>query len=194
MKAGAEMIDVQTDNQTQYLYHYYDRRTGPFRNLSDLSPVDANTMLERIRRERPGALCAQRDEMYMQKRHENESIVRNGFLRLGGRTERCVPHYMVLGHCPWLLSWYEQPAYIRIPICEFDLSTVSFTYGDSFPTFSPRVNDGREYRRMVYDYEGIMRLVEKYDLPQNWNGDGSHGPERYIEACVWSDETISRYI
>ena len=188
------MTDIQTEKQTQYLYHYYDRRTGPFRNISELSYDGAEALLERIRRERPASLCAQRDEEYMQKRRENEKTVRDRFLKLGGRTERSVPHYMVFGHCPWLLSWYEQPAYIRIPISEFDLSTVSFTYGDSFPTFSPRVNDGREYRRMVYDYEGIMRLVGKYGLPQEWNSDGSHGPERYIEACVWSDETISRYI
>ena len=188
------MTGILTDDHELYLYHYYDRRTGPFRNLSDMTPEDAEVLLERIQRERPGSMCAKRDETYMRKRRANENIIRTKFLEAGGRTERSAPHYMVLGHCPWLLSWFEQPAYLRIPVSEFDLSAVSFTYGDSFPTFSPRVNDGREYRRKVYDYEGIKKIIEKYGLPQIWNSDGSHGPERYIEACVWSDETISRYI
>lgn len=185
---------ILTDNEEQYLYHYYDRRTGPFRNLSDIPPEDADVILDRIRLDRPDSLCAKRDAAYMQKRHSFEAIVRTAFAAAGGRVERSAPHYLVLGHSPWLWSWYEQPAYIRIPLSEFDLRTVSFTYGDSFPTFSPRVNDGREYRRKVYDYEGIVGIIEKYGLPQKWNNDGSHGPERYIEACVWSDETIGRYI
>lgn len=32
--------------------------------------------------------------------------------------------------------------YIKIPIKEFDLKSISFTYGDSHPTFSERVQDG----------------------------------------------------
>lgn len=31
-----------------------------------------------------------------------------------------------------------------IDTTDLDLSTVSFTYGDSHPTFSDRVNDGKE--------------------------------------------------
>ncbi len=28
----------------------------------------------------------------------------------------------------------------------------------------------------------------------NWNDDGRFGPERYIEAHIWSDETIQKCI
>lgn len=41
---------------------------------------------------------------------------------------------------------------------------LSFTYGDSYPTFRNRVNDGK-YR-----------------------------PDSYIEAHIWSDEVIGRYL
>ena len=101
---------------------------------------------------------------------------------------------MVVEFSPWLYSWYEQPAYIRIPAEEFDLRTVSFTYGDSMPTFSDRVNDGKEYRKKLYLYDEIPELIRKYGLPQDWNDDGKHGPERYIEAHVWSDRTVERYL
>ena len=82
---------------------------------------------------------------------------------------------------------------LRIPIEEFDLATVSFTYGDSHPTFSDRVDDGREYRKTLYTYPEILRIIDKYGLPQDWNPDGVYGPERYIEAHVWSDDPIDRY-
>ncbi|MBQ6230374.1 MAG: hypothetical protein IJJ74_04570 [Eubacterium sp.] len=55
---------------------------------------------------------------------------------------------------PGLYSWYEQPDYVKIPIEEFDVNTLSFTYGDSMLTFA--VNDGKEYRKKLYTYEEIL--------------------------------------
>ena len=146
---------------------------------------EAESLLGKIRAERPDSLCAQRDGQYVEKRHSTEALLRREFAARGGIMEIESPHYMVVGFSPWLYSWYEQPAYIRIPAEEFDLRTVSFTYGDSMPTFSDRVNDGKEYRK---------KLIRKYGLPQDWNDDGKHGPERYIEAHVWSDRTVERYL
>lgn len=100
---------------------------------------------------------------------------------------------MVIGHSPWLSTWFEDSAYVKIPIEEFNLKTISFTYGDSMPTFSPTINDGKEYRKTLYTYDEILILIEKYGLPQDWNDDGKYGPERYIEAHIWSDETVSKY-
>ncbi len=101
---------------------------------------------------------------------------------------------MVIEKCDWLASWYEKSAFIRIPIGEFDLSTLSFTYGDSHPTFSSRINDGKEYRKKLYLYDEILEIIKKYGLPQEWNKDGEFGPERYIEVHIWSDRTIKRYL
>lgn len=70
---------------------------------------------------------------------------------------------MVIEHSPWLSTWYENSALIKIPIEKLDLRTISFTYGDSMPIFSSKINDGK------------------------------YGPERYIEAHVWSDETLNKY-
>ena len=76
------------------------------------------------------------------------------------------------------------------------MKSVSFTYGDSHPTFSPwpREDDWKEYRRKIYTYEEILALIETYGLPQNWNPDGQFGPERYIEAQVWYDGPIEQYL
>jgi hypothetical protein len=176
-----------------YLYHYYDKRSGPFKSITALSESEAKEVFDRVRAERPGSFGAQRDETYIEKRRSCEALIRNEFIKKGGIVEVDPPYYMVVEHCPWLYSWYEEPDYIKIPIEEFDLKKISFTYGDSMPTFSPRVNDGKEYRKRLYTYEEILGIIDKYGLPQEWNADGTHGPERYIEVHVWSEEVIRKF-
>ena len=77
----------------------------------------------------------------------SEDIIRSEFIKKGGNIQRKSPHYMTVEHSLRLASWFEHSAFIKIDINEFDTNTVSFTYGDSHPTFSPKVNDGKEYRK-----------------------------------------------
>lgn len=176
-----------------YLYHYFDKSVGPFCNLSELTEEEAEKVLKNIKKNKPDSFGAKRNPDYMKARLYYEEILRNEFLKKGGNIKRKVPHYMIVEHSPWLSSWYENSAYIKIPVEEFDLSTISFTYGDSHPTFSDRVNDGKEYRKKLYTYEEILPIIKKYGLPQEWNSEGKYGSERYIEAHIWSDETIDKY-
>lgn len=176
----------------EYLYHYYEKSKGPFQNLSDLSIEEAQQILDEIKA-RDEVFAAKRYDGYLERRRELEEVARNIFLSKGGRPVRNTPHYMVVGECRWLEAWYKEYGYVKIHISKFNLNTVSFSYGDLFPTFSPRVNDGKEYRRNVYTYEEIVRLIQKYGLPQSWNEDGRYGPERYVEAQVWSDEALEGF-
>ena len=176
-----------------YLYHFFDKRTGPFKSLTAVSAEEAKTVMEKIRRERPNSQCAQRHDKYVEYRHNCENILKREFAKKGGVMEIDSPHYMVVEFSHWLSTWYEQSEYIKIPIEEFDTRTLSFTYGDSMPTFSDSVNDGKEYRKKLYTYEEILQVIDKYGLPQDWNDDGSRGPERYIEVHVWSDKVIKQY-
>ena len=80
-----------------------------------------------------------------------------------------------------------------VTFSDFDKTTLSFTYGDSHPTFSDLINDGKEYRKKLYTYDEILDLIEKYGYPQDWHKSGEFGPERYIEVHVWSDETLKKY-
>ena len=172
------------------LYHYYDKKTGPFRNLSDLSEEEANQVLLTIKENKPDSMCAKRQESYIADRRRFEEILRSEFSKKGGKIERKAPHYLVVGECPWLQSWYEDCEFVVIDTKDLDLETVSFTYGDSHPTFSDRVNDGKEYRKKLYTYDEILKVIDKYGLPQEWNPDGEYGPERYVEVHVWSDKGI----
>lgn len=176
-----------------YLYHYFDKTIGPFRSLSDLPIDEAKSILDCIKVTKPSALSAQRHDKYIEYRHNCENIIRSEFAKKGGVINRTSPHYMVIGHSPWLSTWFENSSFIKIPIEEFEINTISFTYGDSMPTFSPKINDGKEYRKKLYTYDEILKIIDKYGLPQDWNDDGKYGPERYIEAHVWSDEIINKY-
>ncbi|MBR2991865.1 MAG: hypothetical protein IKF31_01030 [Clostridiales bacterium] len=175
-----------------YLYHYFDKRTGPFMSLTMLPDDQAIEVLEKVKAERPDSFCAQRNETYITKRKNCEALLRREFIAKGGIVEILSPYYLVVEHSPWLYTWYEQPDMLKIPVEEFDVRTLSFTYGDSMPTFA--VKDGKEYRQQVYTYDEVLNIIHKYGLPQDWNNDGSHGPERYIEVHVWSDKTIKNYL
>jgi hypothetical protein len=178
-----------------FLYHYFDKSIGPFVSLSDIPIDEAKAILSKIKEEKPNVQCANRQPSYMEDRHYYEEILKAEFIKKGGMIKRQSPHYMVIEHSPWLSTWFENCDFIKIPIEEFDLDTVSFTYGDSHPTFSPRprADDWKEYRRKLYTYDEILCLIKKYGLPQDWNDDGRYGPERYIEAHIWSDETVDKY-
>ena len=90
----------------------------------------------------------------MRRRHEIEEILRTEFLKKGGIVRRNAPHYMVVEHSHWLTTWFDNSDYIKIPIEEFELKTISFTFGDAFPVFSEgqRKMDNKEYRNGGINY------------------------------------------
>ena len=116
------------------------------------------------------------------------------FIEKGGVIKKNNPYYMTIEHSPWLSTWFENSAFIKIPIEEFDIKTLSFTYGDSMPTFSQAIVNKKEYHNQLYTYDEILKIIDKYGLPQNWNDDGKYGYERYIEVHIWNDFPINKYI
>ena len=133
-----------------------------------------------------------RNQRYYERRTELERVMRSLFIEKGGKPILDVPYYMCIGESPFLATWYEESEYIMIPIHEFDLLTLSFTYGDTFPTFSERITDGLEYRKKVYLYDEILGLIQKYGFPQEtW--DETYESPCYIEVQVWSDVPITKY-
>ena len=51
---------MKPKGKQMYLYHFFDRRTGPFRSLTDISREEAEDVIRKIRQERPDSQCAQR--------------------------------------------------------------------------------------------------------------------------------------
>ncbi|CAH1198917.1 hypothetical protein PAECIP111893_01167 [Paenibacillus plantiphilus] len=168
-----------------FLYHYYDESTGPFLNLSDLELEEAERVLQDIRIQKKG-FASQRSADYLTIRRGLEWRARELFILKGGRPVRRYPHYMTVGECAWLLEWFENGRELRIPAAAFDPYSISFTYGDLFPTM--RYEDGKVYRGQVYTLDEIGRVINRFGLPQQWNPQGDHGPERYVEVQIWADD------
>jgi hypothetical protein len=74
---------------------------------------------------------------------------------------------------------------------EFDKSTISFTYGDSYPTFKPIFDEEPEYN--LYLYNEILEVIKERGMPPVRNKNMSWLEPSYIEVQVWSDETINKY-
>lgn len=186
---GCEAVEL--DVLSLYGYHYYEKSIGPFRNLSDLTSEDADKVMEDLRK-KPNYFASKRSDNYMSIRRELELKAHVMFLEKGGRPTRTVPHYMTLMKSSWVKSWYETGQELKIALREFDKKTISFTYGDLFPTM--RYDDGKEYRGKIYRLAELGELINKYGFPQRWNSEGNLSPERYIEIQIWSDDVIGRYI
>jgi hypothetical protein len=175
-----------------FLYHYYEKEIGAFKNLSDLPITEAQDILNVIKRANT-TFASHRYDGYLERRAELEKLAKEILISKGGKPLRQSPHYMVVGECVWLNSWYCQGEFVKVHISKFDTRTLSFSYGDMFPTFSPLVNDGKEYRKQIYTYDEILKVIDKYGLPQEWNKNGEFGPERYVEVQVWSDDALIKY-
>lgn len=174
-----------------FLYHYFDKTNGPFRNLSSLPIEKALDISNQIKQE-GNSFASQRSDDYLLIRRDLETLARDRFAGKGGKPNNSFPHYMTLEACDWLQTWYADPDWITIDLDEFDETSISFTYGDLFPTM--RYQDNKAYRKQIYTKKEIMKVIEEFGLPQEWNRKGDKGPDRYIEVQVWDNEVIKRFI
>ncbi|MCQ6562995.1 hypothetical protein [Paenibacillus mendelii] len=174
-----------------FLYHYYEKEIGPFRNLSSLSPEKADEISNQIRQEGK-TFASQRSSDYLTIRRELESRARDLFMAKGGKPKNSFPHYMTLGACSWLESWFNNPSSLSMSWDEWNEDSISFTYGDLFPTM--RYTDNKPYRKQVYTKNEIIDVIAEFGFPQEWNKLGDQGPERYIEVQLWDEDVIRRYI
>jgi hypothetical protein len=174
-----------------FLTHYYENTAGPFSNLSMLQLEHAEQVLEEIRR-KGNRFASQRSGDYMNKRRALEDKIRMLFEAKGGEPKLARPHYMILGSCSWLKTWYVDRQELQIKLVSIPERCVSFTYGDSFPAMN--YDDGKPYRGQVYTLSELGEIIKQYGLPQVWNPDGRGGPERYLEAQLWDDSPLREYL
>lgn len=173
------------------LYHYYESARGPFLSLTDLPQQEAMIVHGQLKKDK-SLFASKRSDDYLLIRRDLEQRARDLFIEKGGKPIRTVPHYMTMGKCQWLREWYKDGQELEIHIDDFEEKTISFTYGDLFPTM--RFEDGKPYRGRVYTKDGIYKLIEEYGFPQDWNRLGDNGPERYIEVQIWDDKPLAKYI
>jgi hypothetical protein len=111
---------------------------------------------------------------------------------------------MTLGAHEAMKTWYSNAAVLRIPTDEFDMETVSFTYGDMFAVMNPALDTGEPYRGQVYTYSEIVEVIAEYGFPKptdyharrdNWQYNGVYLNQllKYVEAHIWCDDVPLKY-
>ena len=174
------------------LFRYYYLCKDVFASITDLEYSSAMDLYERVKEQN---LAPRTNNLsYIEARLLTEKRIKEEFLKKGGVAERDHPYYLTLERCDnWFFDAKNCFGALAIDLDEFDLSTLSFTYGDSIPTFMDTFDDGRPYRKNVYTYEEIKSVIKKHGFPQKWNTYGEKGPENYIEVQVWSDSVINKF-
>ena len=169
--------------------------------LTELPIEEARQIL--IKKKNSGKFGNPDIEGFLQNRYNRDKQLREIFIEHGGKPQRAVPIYMMLGeHRQWE-SAYENPAVIKIPLKEFDPLTVSFTYGDSFAIFNPKLFGEEEYWNKIYFADEILEVVERLGFPPHVEYDFKRSiyPTdkhinhhlKYVEAHVWDDEVLNKY-
>lgn len=173
-------------------YRYFHNIREPFLKITDIQSDNVQEYLNLIKN---NSLAVKTyNSEYLNNRLYAEKIMKEEFIKKGGKPVLDHPHYFVLENCDnWFYQSRDNVASLAIDSNKFSKDIVSFTYGDSVPTLIPRYNDGKEYRNKIYTMDEIGEIICKYSMPQLWNLNCQHGFENYIEVQVWSDEVISDY-
>jgi hypothetical protein len=190
-------------DETAYLYHYHESTVAPFLSYGNVSYEDALAMMK-AQLERDPHNVNPRPEWFITRRREMESHVREAFIAKGGQPQKQYPYYMTLGAHDAMKTWFENASVLRIPADEFDMQTVSFTYGDMFAVMNPTLNTGEPYWGQVYTYAEILDVIAAYGFPEptdynarleNWKHNGVYLNEllKYVEAHIWSDDVPEKY-
>jgi hypothetical protein len=140
---------------------------------------------------------------FLNQRYGRDKTLREKFISIGGKPVHTAPVYFTLGANKGMKTWFDEPDWIRIPVADFDLDTVSFTYGDLFAVFNTELNTGEEWWGKIYKYNEIIEVVDKYGFPDDppYNMKNRIFPKdkhinhclKFVEAHIWSDDVLDKY-
>ncbi|MCL2638859.1 MAG: hypothetical protein FWD48_10895 [Oscillospiraceae bacterium] len=181
-----------------YLHHYFNKANEPFRSISELPADEARKIFDGMASyliEKEGGVYNpdQVTDKFIINRHklrcDLECEMRQQFINKNGNAQRKYPYYLILSEyatpCKPLLEFYKNGDYIALPVEDFDMTTVSFTYGDSFVQYYHTEDSPYE---LVYTYDEILEIIKKHGwVAKNENGWG------FVEAQLWSDLQINKY-
>ncbi|KRF12286.1 hypothetical protein ASG90_14970 [Nocardioides sp. Soil797] len=178
-----------------FITHYHLPDREPFLNLSDL---DDDQLVDVLADLDSGAGTSRRfGPSYVALRRASEELLRARFIRRGGRPERAVPHYFVLGESEWFEGLYDDPRQVRFPLDELPADQISFTIPDSLtamgllPDFGIHL-EPRGHHGKVFLIRELGEVAAHHGLPSSARPDDYTGHqfedfEHYTEVQVWTD-------
>lgn len=176
-----------------YLYHYYELKNGPFRNITEFGIKKAFDIQRKI----SDGWNSKRPPNYIDLRFGLEKRLKEQFISKGGKPNRDDPFYFTLGECEWAKSWYINPGVVKIRLSDFKSEHISFTYPDSMVSFQfcdePKLATYRkDANGKVFLLNEIEEIIKVHGIPtqEKWESQEEMKYDRYIEAQVWDDSVI----
>lgn len=186
----------------EYLTHYYNTGTVPFRSLSELPEKKAIQVMKELYVDDAVWGRFKEPSRYLRERKETELWVRKEFISKGGHPQEEYPIYMIMGTCDMLQKYtpVEKLSKIQIPISDFKEEDVSFTFIDSMLSYSLGRDKSSEYYQpeyhgKVFTLSEIFSLIRQKGTPvEGWWGKLPSDFFPYIEAQVWNHKILMRHL
>jgi hypothetical protein len=185
----------------EYLTHFYNAGTVPFRSLSALPEEKAIQIMKELYVDDAVWGRFKDPYRYLRERKETESWVRKEFILKGGHPQKEYPIYMIMGTCEMLEKYMQNKNLCKtqIPISDFKEDDVSFTFIDSmFSYYLGREKSLEyyqpEYHGKVFTLSEIFTLIKQKGTPgEGWWGKLPPDFFPYIEAQVWNHKIPMRH-
>ncbi len=186
----------------EYLTHYYNAGTTPFKSLSALTETEAIQIMKNLYVDNAVWGRFKDPARYLRERKETELWLRKEFISKGGCPQEEYPIYMIMGVCALIEKYKgdEKLVKIQIPISEFKEEDVSFTYIDSMFSFSLGREKSSEYYQpeyhgKVFILSEILSIIKEKGSPlEGWWGNLPDDFFPYIEAQVWNHKLLREYL
>ncbi len=193
-----------TNTMINYITHYYDSRSIPFKSLSSLRDEEAIKLMKSLFSEETEFGIRFRDPvLYLKNRRNTEEWVRNEFIKKGGKPSEKHPIYTVLGESKWLVKNGPKNAdtsIIKLPLSIFKETDISFTCPDSMVSKwlfqeKPEKYYNKLYHGKIFLISEILEIIKQNGIPEEeWDFGLPENLTPYIEAQVWNRKLILEYV
>jgi hypothetical protein len=158
----------------------YDPALGMWLNLCALPDVEAEQVLDRLRRESRPTLKPD----YLAQRRATEAWLSEEAGKLLGQALEQKPVYFFLGD----FSWFDdrsRPASLVLPLSSLPPHATTFTLGDSMSVVD-------EPMRRVYTFEEMIELFADSEAVSGFGLSDKFGVQaRFVEVQVWDCSSIA---
>lgn len=182
------------------LVHYYLPDKKPFQNLSDIDGEEKKKVVEELnQRSEKGLMKRAFPDWYFKQRKEAEENLLQEVKRLGGTPERNSPHYFCLGESIGMQYIYNHNyKTLVLPINQIE-SPIYFSIGDTLWTFSKSYKPNQDwnnkwYQGKLYNYEEVSQIIREINLDLSDKGSLNKSQVFHIEALVYSDSEIEKWL
>lgn len=172
-----------------FIVNYCHPSCVPLQNIMRLPKEEAFKKAAELARKNPDTTAFYRFAdftNYYPLRLQTDKIIRDAFMKLGGKPKEEHPLSFVLQGSDYLKQWFANGSEIRLPLIDIPEEEISFTYGDSGAAIEKRGSVTLITKKQLLDeilsFDGTLtEYMQTIDSTCH-----------YIEVQLWNDAVISK--